>query len=45
MKAKIRKVLVTVEDTCREMNRSINPVTRKAAAFAVIENHSKYNSC
>ena len=38
MRAKIRKVLVIVEDTCREMNRSINPVTRKAAAYAVIEN-------
>jgi hypothetical protein len=38
MKAKIRKVLVVVEDTCREMNRSIDPITRKAAALAVIEN-------
>ncbi|MAD91697.1 MAG: peptide synthetase [Gammaproteobacteria bacterium] len=38
MKAKIRKVLVVVEDTCKEMNRSINPITRKAAALAVIEN-------
>lgn len=38
MKAKIRKIAVTVEETHIEMGRSISPATRKAAAVAVIEN-------
>ncbi|MCF3595592.1 amino acid synthesis family protein [Rhodobacteraceae bacterium LMO-12] len=38
MKAKIRKIVVTVEETLREMGREITPPTRKAVAVAVIEN-------
>ncbi|MEO0386066.1 MAG: amino acid synthesis family protein [Pseudomonadota bacterium] len=38
MSAKIRKILVTVEETHREMDRAIMPPTRKAVAVAVIEN-------
>lgn len=38
MSAKIRKILTVVEDTVREMDRTVEPVTRKAAAIAVIEN-------
>lgn len=38
MKAKIRKLVVMVEETNREMGRQIDPPTRKAAAVAVIEN-------
>jgi hypothetical protein len=38
MKAKIRKIAVTVEETHREMGRAIVPPTRKAVAVAVIEN-------
>jgi len=38
MKAKIRKIAVTVEETLREMGRDISPPTRKAVAVAVIEN-------
>jgi len=38
MKAEIRKIAVTVEETRREMGREINPPTRKAAAVAVIAN-------
>ena len=38
MSAKIRKIVTTVEDTVREMDRSVDPVTRKAAAIAIIEN-------
>ena len=38
MKAKIRKLIVSVEETRREMDRSVEPPTRKAAAVAVIEN-------
>ncbi|WP_372612320.1 amino acid synthesis family protein [Aquicoccus sp.] len=38
MKAKIRKLAVTVEETQREMGREIAPPTRKAVAVAVIEN-------
>jgi hypothetical protein len=38
MSAKIRKILTIVEDTVREMDRTVDPVTRKAAAIAVIEN-------
>jgi hypothetical protein len=38
MKAKLRKVIVTVEETRREMGREVAPPTRKAAAIAVIEN-------
>ncbi len=38
MSAKIRKILVTVEETHREMDRAILPPTRKAVAGAVIEN-------
>jgi hypothetical protein len=38
MKAKLRKLIVSVEETRREMNRDVAPATRKAAAVAVIEN-------
>ncbi|MDQ2089987.1 amino acid synthesis family protein [Marimonas arenosa] len=38
MKAKIRKLVVTVEETLSEMGREIVPPTRKAVAVAVIEN-------
>ena len=36
--AKIRKLLVAVEETHRELGQTIAPPTRKAAAIAVIEN-------
>ena len=35
---KIRKIVVTVEDTHIEIGRPISPPTRRAAAIAVIEN-------
>ena len=38
MPAIIRKLIVTVEETRREMARDVTPPTRKAAAIAVIEN-------
>jgi hypothetical protein len=38
MTAKIRKIITVVEDTVREMDRDVDPVTRKAAAIAIIEN-------
>ncbi len=38
MKADIRKLAVTVEETHREMGREISPPTRKAVAVAVIAN-------
>ena len=38
MTAKIRKIVTIVEDTVREMDRTVDPVTRKAAAVAIIEN-------
>jgi hypothetical protein len=38
MKAKLRKLIVSVEETRREMGRDVAPATRKAAAIAVIEN-------
>ncbi len=38
MKAKIRKIVVTVEDTLTEQGQVISPPTRRAAAIAVIEN-------
>jgi hypothetical protein len=38
MKAKLRKLIVTVEETHREMGKDVVPPTRKAAAVAVIEN-------
>ena len=38
MKAKIRKLIVTVEETRQEMGKAVEPPTRKAAAVAVIEN-------
>jgi hypothetical protein len=38
MKAKIRKIVTFVEETRREMDKTIEPVTRRAAAAAVIEN-------
>lgn len=37
-KAKIRKLVTFVEETRLEMNRDIDPPTRKAACVAVIEN-------
>ena len=38
MTAKVRKILVTVEETHREIGKAIDPPTRRAAALAVIEN-------
>ena len=38
MKAKIRKIVVTVEETRLEQGQPIDPPTRRAAAMAVIEN-------
>ncbi len=38
MKAQIRKLAVTVEETHSEMGRAIDPPTRKAVAVAVIAN-------
>ena len=38
MKAKIRKTSVIVEETRRDLERAVDPATRKAAAVAVIEN-------
>lgn len=38
MAAKIRKLLVQLEETRSEMGRAVDPPTRKAAAIAVIEN-------
>jgi amino acid synthesis protein len=38
MKAKIRKLVVSVEETRQEMGKAVEPPTRKAAAVAVIEN-------
>src|SRR6185437_5107611 len=38
MGAMIRKLIVTVEETRREMGQDVSPPTRKAAAVAIIEN-------
>jgi len=38
VKARIRKLTVFVEETRREMDRPVDPPTRKAAAVAVIRN-------
>jgi hypothetical protein len=38
MKAKIRKLIVQVDETRIEMGRKVEPPTRKAVAIAVIEN-------
>jgi hypothetical protein len=38
MKAKIRKLVVQVEETLSEMGRAVVPPTRRAAAIAVIAN-------
>ena len=38
MTAQIRKITVTVDETHREMGRSIQPPTRRALAIAVIHN-------
>jgi len=38
MMVKVRKFVTVVEETRREMGRTIEPPTRKAAALAVIEN-------
>ena len=38
MKARIRKISVFVEETRREMDQTVDPPTRRAAAVAVIEN-------
>jgi len=38
MKAEIRKIVVTVEETRHEMGKAIDPPTRKAVAAAVIKN-------
>ena len=37
-KANIRKIVVVVEETHKEIGKEINPPTRRAAAVAVIEN-------
>jgi hypothetical protein len=38
MKAKIRKIVTFVEETHSEMDKLVNPPTRRAAAAAVVEN-------
>lgn len=38
MSAKVRKIAVFLDETHREMGRTIAPATRRAAAVAVIEN-------
>jgi hypothetical protein len=38
MSAKIRKIIVSVEETQQEMGKPVSPPTRKATAVAVIEN-------
>jgi hypothetical protein len=38
MKAKIRKIVTCVEETRREVDKTVEPATRRAAAAAVIEN-------
>ena len=38
MKAKIRKLVIVVEETRREMDREIVPPVRRVAALAVIAN-------
>jgi Amino acid synthesis len=38
MKAKIRKIVTFVEETRMEMDKAVEPATRRAAAAAVIEN-------
>jgi hypothetical protein len=38
MNAKIRKLIVAVEETRQEMGKAVEPPVRKAAAVAVIEN-------
>ena len=38
MAAQIRKLIVSVEETRREMGRDVTPPTRRALAMAVIEN-------
>jgi hypothetical protein len=38
MRAKIRKIVTFLEETRREMGRTVDPPTRRAAAVAVIEN-------
>ena len=38
MSAKIRKIIVSVEETQAEMGKPVSPPTRKATAVAVIEN-------
>ena len=38
MAAQIRKLVVQVDETRREMGREVNPPTRRALAMAVIEN-------
>ena len=38
MPAKIRKLVVQIDETRREMDRAVEPPTRKALAMAVIEN-------
>ena len=38
MRARIRKIITFVEETHMEMGRPVKPVTRRAAAAAVIEN-------
>ena len=37
-KANIRKIIVQVDETHREMGKAVSPATRRAVAMAVIEN-------
>ena len=38
MSAKIRKIIVQVDETLMEMGQAVSPATRRALAMAVIEN-------
>ena len=38
MTANIRKLIIQVDETCKEMGQDITPPTRRAVAIAVIEN-------
>lgn len=38
MSAKIRKIVVQIDETLQEMGQPVNPPTRRAVAMAVIEN-------
>lgn len=38
MKAQVRKYQIVIEETLREMDKTVSPATRKATAIAVIQN-------